>query len=831
MSWFGDYEALDWIKVITPLTKKLLRDVWEHKYQFLALSLLVAIGVGAYAGAVSSVKNRKATLTAAYDELDFADVTVTFAAGVYLDRMEMQNQILQALAAASPDLVQTMELRLSAEISLNMTTETRTSYIRGRIIGLDIGSGSEARMPSVNALHIENGRYFEAMEHDDPLCIVEKHFSKSRHLKPGSTLEVLGNQTTELTVLGDAISPEYFMIRVPGDIFTPEDQYGVLFVPMKTAQHILGLDDQVNEILLKSSKGETLADLIREWISYNGIPADVFLKEDHPSYNFVISDAEGDEEMMRLLPLLVLLGAAFGIYISLNRLVVSQRREIGIVLAVGYSRRTILLHYLNYSLFIAALGSLLGIGLGWLLEQFMKQMTLSFYVLPSWHDDPKRFLDVYPIAICFSFILCILGGIVPAWNSARMVPVQAIYVNSSINTDGKASITILDRLIRPFKFLSVYTVLSLRNLIRARKRTLATIFGVSASVALLISFVSMSDTIDHAIGVAFDDTWHWDLRASFRGLTNESDWATIESTWPGVHTAAPAIETFAQLYASSGTEDIQLIGIQSLDNIWKIELAEGDFSSLVISSRTSARLGKGVGEEVVLEHLAFGGEFGYQMTNTSIMISGIVPGPFGFQSFLPLARLQEVMASGLSIANILYLAIESAYEESIRQALFSLPEIESVVSEQEMRDALNEVLDLLTTFMLIMELLCLLMGFTLIYNTISINMRERRREMATMRVVGVRLRTIFRIATMENLFLGLASILLGYFFGILLSQYVLHRNLTEGIPEFSLNLVFLPVTFAWVGVLVLITVLISQLPSFKYVATLNLAKSTRERIS
>lgn len=146
--------------------------------------------------------------------------------------------------------------------------------------------------------------------------------------------------------------------------------------------------------------------------------------KDQASDKILRMDLEAFNSLAIVFPIMFMSMAALTIYVLLNRLVQSQRPQIGVMKAIGYTRSQVLSHYLAYALVIAMSGSLMGTALGLYLAdvfayQYAEALNIPFVQSEvHWH--------VVAIGITVSIAICILGGLLPSLKTANMHPAQSL---------------------------------------------------------------------------------------------------------------------------------------------------------------------------------------------------------------------------------------------------------------------------------------------------------------------------------------------------------------------------------------------------------------------
>jgi putative ABC transport system permease protein len=564
------------------------RDLRVHKSQFFALFAIVALGIVSFVASISAYKNLFGSYQQVYRELKLADYTIKFEAAPanIVRKVKEINGVSKA------------EGRLVIDTSFQISKD---NFAQSRLIGVPSG-----RRAAVNDIKVVEGRYFKSGEKD--VVLLEKHFADYYHKKQGDYVyPIVNGKKTRLKVVGVASSPEYLIVAPSKqEFYASARRFAILFVPEKSIESYSGLSSTINEISLLTGKSADQPKVVREAkriLNPYGV-VESFSKQEQPGNAALKLDLDGFRETAYLLPLLILIVAAFSIYISLSRLVRSQRREIGLAKALGYTNRSIVQHFLNFSFIIALVGSISGLILG----QWASGAITTAYAAELGIPLVKTsFYPVYALqAVVISLIFCLVAAIVPALTSAKLKPAEAMHSDPSLNTQ-RSSVSFIERTVSRLGSLPFILKIPIRNLARSRRRTLYTIIGIIFAFVLTLASWSFFDVMDWELNHQVENVERWDISAFFEApqspkLVNElSGWpgvrkvewalqlpATLKTDKDEVDTVATALKPSAKFHAFSVKEGV---------NAKKV-LADG---KIMITPYVSQKLGAGVGDSINVE--------------------------------------------------------------------------------------------------------------------------------------------------------------------------------------------------------------------------------------
>ena len=326
------------------LLLKTLRDLRAAGAQTVALVVVSALGIASFVALLGAYEDLSTSYERTYSELAFADVTFT-----------VDGAPQSAVAAVKRvDGVAAVTGRLVVDAGLALPGGER---VRARLIGVPAD-----RHPAVDDVLLEQGRWLRAT--DERAAVLERHFAQTRSITPGDGVSVLlAGHTVTLDVVGTAVSPEYLVVVPSRHEFMPSPRtFGVMFVPLDTLRGLVGAGPAVNDLAVRVAPGAdrgAVIERITTVLAPYGV-REVTTKEQQPSNAGLKLDLEGYREIAALMPGLILLAAGLSLYVLVGRLVLAQRPQIGLMKALGWSDRDVLLHYLAFALAIGVAGAVLG---------------------------------------------------------------------------------------------------------------------------------------------------------------------------------------------------------------------------------------------------------------------------------------------------------------------------------------------------------------------------------------------------------------------------------------------------------------------------------------
>ena len=460
-----------------------LRDARSRWAQITSIGLLLALGVGMYSAMSSMSTWRTASADASFAALRMHDLRVALTPGSYVP----ESRLSRALAAI-PDrsLVTGAQERLVIPTQLDASNGRQSIIVPGRIVGGSVN-------PPVDALATMQGRALTAADDGRPIAQLERNFAKHYGLAAAGTVQLAGGR--KVAYVGQALGPEYFVVTAPGADFGAEAGFAVVFTSLRTAQSLSGERGRVNELVLRVRRGASLiaiqAELdrsLRHVVPGTGFTFTAGSQE--AAHRLLYQDAEGDQQMMNIFAALLLGAAAFAAFNLVSRTVEAQRREIGIGMALGARPRVLALRPLLLGGQVAVLGIALGIPAGFAANAWLRSVMQTFFPLPVLRTPMQ--LGVFAQGAALGLAVSLLATAIPLRRALAVTPVEAIRVGArAARSSGAAWITRGLRL--PGGSLAN---MPLRNVLRAPRRTLMTVLGIGAVVAITLALAGVIDSFN-----------------------------------------------------------------------------------------------------------------------------------------------------------------------------------------------------------------------------------------------------------------------------------------------------------------------------------------------
>lgn len=693
------------------LDRKLTRDLLRLWAQGLAVAMVMACGVMTIIIAIGAWRSLEETRSAFYDRYRFASVFASATRAPHTLKARIEN--IPGVAAA--------ELRTVHYTLLDV--EGMLEPATGVAVSLP-----EFGEPEANRVYIRKGRLPEPARTNE--VAVTETFADAHGLVPGNGFSALLNgRKRELTITGIVLSPEYIYAIGPGDMVPDPRRFGVLYMPGKVLEGIFDMEGAFNDVAITTLRNantdriiEQLDDILRPYGGTGG-----YDREDQMSHAFLDSELTSLKAMAMVIPPIFLFISAFLVNMILSRLIALEREQIGLLKAVGYGNLDVGWHYAKLVIVISVVGLAIGSIFGTWLGRGLTELYAKFYSFPFLIF--RQTFDLYLIAGGISVGAALAGAAKAIWTTVSLPP--AVAMRPPAPTRYRS---IFLAHLQEVRIFSQLTVMALRHLIRWPVRSALTTLGTALSVALLVTALFSYDSIDFMIDAIFFRADRQDATLTFNNEQGPSALQNVAAL-PGVLKAEGFRTTPVMLRNGHRERRAAITGLPDdpdLSRILDLDLnpVPPVAVGLLLSERVADILHVRVGDMLEVE---------LQEKDDRVVdlpVTGIIQSYVGLSVFMSLEALNRVMMDGERISGARVLIDANRLDELYAQ-IKATPELGSIalqgVSRKLFRDTVEENITIMTTLYVA---LAVIITFGVIYNSARIQLSERARELASLRVFG-----------------------------------------------------------------------------------------------
>lgn len=780
---------------------KSFRELWCSRALFITIIGLISLGVGIFVTMYPAYLNIERSENFAYEELKFADAFYYVSPAIPSRSIDWIEGV---------DGVDVAEGRYVENIIIRQPGDTK-NLLAARIISLP-----DDETPEINQVIIRNGEFLR--EGNGRYALVDDLFAVHYGLQPGDSIS-LSYQGIDrnFKIMGTFTSPEYlWKAQGSAELITSPGDFAVLMVRRNAVDEMLGVEGLINEVTVRIKPGadkEALFSEIDRYLDRYGSHQFVE-KKDQLSYALLKADIDGFGEMAVAIPIIFLFIAALVAYSMLTRMVQSQRPIIGLMRAEGFSRGQILRHYLTFPLLIGVIGSGSGVLWGIVASSALTSFYIGFLDLPFTVIITHVWILV--VAFATGLFVCLAAGILPALAASALPPSEAMRTDTS--SGGGPSL--LERLL-PIHRLPSMLRLAVRNMIRGRLRTVSSIAGIALSVAMVTAVMGMLDTMENAFDVQFDEIQQYDIKVLFNQNVNYQKVQTFES-WPQVRIAEPIAEIPVELINGEHSIRTLITSVSENDTLLTPSYVEGaqplSSDGIYLTEKQAGELDLKVGDVVMVES---------ERRDEEFLVAGLVSFPMSESAFMRLSQAATLLRGSNATAGLITLE-DLTYTEEVTEMLEMRSYVLAVERGGEVRETFEEYMALTNQFIGIMVGFGMSLAAFAVFNTVTLNVTERSRELATMRTLGFSKRQVNMLLTAETLVTGLIGIILGFVLGYAIESYLMRQMASL---DWNMDIFISPATYITVGVLTIFVLLLSEIPGLRSLHRKNLAEATKELAS
>ena len=785
---------------MTPLHRKLMRDLIHMRGQMTAITLVLACGIATYV-----------TMRSAFWSLEQAqsDYYATYRFAHIFAHVRRAPESLSPTISNTPGIA-TVQTRVLMDVTLDVPGLDEPAT--GRLISIP-----ERRTPMLNDIFIREGRYIAAGQRGEAL--VSEAFAAANGLAVGDSIDaVLNGKWERLGIVGIALSPEYIYEIRPSEVFPDNRRFGVLWMSRDVLGPAFNMKDGFNDVAISLTRGaderEVIARLDQLLNRYGCLGA--YGRSDQISYRFLTDELGELRAYGLILPTLFLCIVAFLLNILLSRLVTTQRAQVAVLKAFGYTNFEIGFHYLELALVAVTAGTLAGVGFGLWLASGMMNIYARYFHFPALHLRVDAPLILIAVAIAAGSAC--LGAMSAVRRAVALAPAEAMRPEPpAAFHPGLIERIGLRTLLAPASRMIV------RNLDRRRGRAFFSALAVALSVAIVVSGRYSIDAVEQLVSVQFHAIQREDVTIVFQEprpgrVRHELTHLT------GVLRVEPYREVAARLRLGHRSRRIAVLGLTSdgelrrpLDS--KLRQVELPPDGLVLNAKLAEILGAAPGNLITIEVLE-----GARPVR-QVFVTAIVD-PVGLGAYMNVAALHRLMREGETTSGA-YLKVDSMTAPKLYSVLKRIPSISGVAVREAMLASFwktfGESIWVSTAFLVGFASV---IAFGIVYNGARIALSERGNELACLRVLGYTRTEIGRILLGEQGLVTLTALPAGFALGFALSA-LLSRFFSREL--FRLPLVVNAGTYAFAASVIIVAAFLSGLVVAERLRHMDLTEVLKSR--
>jgi len=784
---------------VNALNRKLLRDLVALKGQVAAIAVVIAAGVMTLIIAVTTLDAISLSKDRFYQQNQFAEV--------FADLKRAPEGLVDRVREIPG--VNLVESRVQAPVRLEVPGFD--DPVRGSLISIPDG-----RQPNINRLYLREGMLPESGRADQ--VAISEPFAQAHDLRAGDRLSaIINGRLEQLYVSGVVLSPEWVYQIGPADLLPDYERFGVLWMNRRALANAFDMDGAFNNLVLTLQAGaseEAVIDAVDELLArYGGIGAHG--RDDQMSHRFLSEELNQLRVMAVILPAIFLGVSAFLLSVLMGRIVRTQRQQIAVLKAFGYSNRDLAVHYGLLTGGIVAVGAGLGVGLGAWAADALAAVYMEYFRFPEMSFRLQA--RVILLGVFVAGAAAMLGTFRAVRHAVMLPPAEAMRPPTpEVFRQGLLDHTRIRR------WLDQPTRIIFRNLGRHPAKAAFSVIGIGLSAALLLVGSYQFNAVDNMIDTQYRLVQKSDLILHFTEPTPERAAAELRHR-PGVQ----HVETFRNVSVRlrNGRKDYRT-AIQGSDARPQLRgLIDKDLKDITLPPEGM------VLTDYLAEHLSLvpGDWFEVEVMeghrrNVSVQLAGVVNEPLGVSAYMERRALNRLMREGPAITGAWIMA-DRAERQALFDSLWDMPRVASVGLISEAEANIRSYIE--DTVLIMMGVLLVLAGsiaFAVIYNNARIAFAERAREMATLRVLGYSRGEVAWILIGEMALLTLLAIPVGWLVG---TGLALALNEAMSMDMFRVPFVITHQTYAFAAAGVLLAASLSVLLIARRLKSLDMVSALK----
>ncbi len=770
--------------MVKALRKDAFKEIINTRKRFLSILLIVLLGVGFFAGIRAVSPDMKKTADMYFDENKMMDI-----------------EVISTMGLTDDDVKEIQDLQDVKIVEGTYSKDVLTKVDEEEVV-LKIHTLSD----NINCVKLQQGE----MPKNEEECVVEESFLNSTNKKIGDTIILEAKDTLagpnlknkEIKIVGSIRSPLYIS-RERGStklasgkinyyIYVPQSEiisqiYTEIYVRVKDADKLDTFSDEYEDKIKKvKSDIENIAKERTE-SEYEKLKVKpewyVLDRNQNTGYASYSQDSERIANIGKVFPVVFFVIAALISLTSMTRMVEEQRVQIGTLKALGYTKGKIALKYILYAVLATLIGGIIGMLLGFrILPEIIYNMYAMMY---SMKDVVLEFNTGIAITGLGLALICTVGAtIIACYKELNLQPASLMRPKSP--KAGKR--VLLERISWLWSKLKFTQKVTIRNVFRYKKRVSMTIIGILGCTALMVAGFGLRESVSNMIPSQYGEVFLYDMSIT---LKNEQTSDEIQKYIDEVCniktndknndvTDAMAFNMQAvEILNKETKQDIQLIVPEKTDVLSDYIVLENRVSKekyslsdngVVITEKLAKLLGIKQGEKITIKNS--------NDKQAEVEVKGITRNYLMHYMYISPEYYESIFGEKVKYNTILLkeqseVKKSEESENKLGKKILENSNISKVTFMSQTKSIFDEVMDNMTFVVWILIISAGLLAFVVLYNLANVNISERIRELATIKVLGFYDKEVYDYVGRETTILTIIGILLGLVAGYFLEMFIL----------------------------------------------------------
>ena len=519
---------------------------------------------------------------------------------------------------------------------------------------------------------------------------------------------------------------------------------------------------------------------------------------DNSGYNNIFDAIKTMSNIARLFPAIFYLVAVLISLTSMTRMIEEERIEIGTLKALGYTNMQIISKYIIYSLLACIIGGVLGMTVGlYLLPTIVWSLYSMIYNMPHFYCTYRFGIGLIGIILAF---ICIGGAtLLVARKELKQMP--SVLMRPKPPKNGKK--ILLEKISFIWKRFNFSHKVTARNIFRYKKRAIMTVVGIAGCTGLMLTGFGIRDSVDDIPSAQFNGIFKYDTSITLSNTNGLSDIEEYLKNNESIENFVEVCATTGELSKESTSCNVTVFVPDSLDNYNSVynlidyqteEAISISNEGIIITDKAAETLGVTVGDEITFID---GDDVQYQFK-----IENIAKNHVGHYVYMS----KEIYENNFKPykTDIVYLNTKNISDEAQNEILKNILNMDGVASVSSINALMQSVSDMLNTMNYVVVVLIVasaMLDFVVLYNLANINIAERQREIATLKVLGFHDNEVDNYINKENIIFTVLGIALGLILGTFLTSAII-GSIEIDVLKFMRNIK--PISYVYSAIITLL---------------------------
>lgn len=542
-------------------------------------------------------------------------------------------------------------------------------------------------------------------------------------------------------------------------------------------------------------------------------------------YSSFIQDTDSIANIGKVFPVIFFIVAALISLTSMTRMVEEQRTQIGTLKALGYNKLQITSKYVLYASLACIIGSILGMSVGFVL---LPKIVWKMYSMMYQIGDIQTSFNFEIGSLGFILIvISILGATIYAVIK-ELIQTPATLMRPKSPKMGKR--VFLEKVTFIWKRLSFSRKVTVRNIFRYKKRFLMTIIGIMGCTALIVTGFGIRDSIRAIMPDQYEKVFNYDLQINLKAdldkkqkqdfinsLTNDDKIEKLSETYmSSISAINENVEENVQIIVPNNNTDFNtLINLTDVKSKNNLSLPE---DGVLLTDKAAQLLGVEAGDNITLKDT--------DENETNVKVTNVVENYVYHYIYMSKSMYENLYGKSFDSNVILTkdFNLDNETEDNFVKDLMNMPEVASVTRISTAMNMMNDTMKSLNYVVVILIVSAGLLAFVVLYNLSNVNISERIRELATIKVLGFYDKEVYLYITRETIILTAIGLVLGLVAGYFLDFFILE---TCEINMLRFRKFVAPLSFVFAALITILFTIIVNIVTYFALKKINMIESLK----